>query len=284
MRRSPSPRGLVALALAAALSAAAASADAASTPVWRRSAVGVELSWWSTEQTGSVFPIVPFFHYEVSPDLFVDVDFGIAPQTGGRSLVIGSPDERFGTGNPMLGAHFARTVGGTVTWFAGVRAGFPLATFGELPADRANDLASAAYAHYDFYRWVPELVPIVVTAGFEAHPNKALWVRLPVSPILLVPTTDRRVFKGGFQARFEIEGQASYGLGGGAALQLVASDGFRTRDEDRLQTALEPYLVFDNDTVLLRFGLLVALDRPLGFGVEEGGVLTPRITLGGHLP
>src|SRR5204863_223471 len=82
-------------------------------------------------------------------------------------------------------------------------------------SDRANDLASAANAHGDFYRWVPELLPLVARFGLELQPTPGLWIRLPWELTALVPTTDRREVKGGLIARFEIEGQSKRGVGGG---------------------------------------------------------------------
>lgn len=265
---------------------ASAPAVAASTPVARRSAVGADVGWWSTERNGSVFATVPFVHYEIVPDLFLDFDVALAPQSGGQPISgLEGTGPRLGLGNPMLGAHYAASdAENEMTFFAGLRVGVPLATLGDLDSDRANDLASAASGHEDFYRWVPEVVPFVATAGFEAHPTRRLWLRMPVNVILLVPTTERREAKAGFSTRFEIEGQSRLGVGGGAALQLVLSDGFRTRREDRAQVALEPYFVFDNDRFFGRLGLLLAIDPPLGPGIAQGGVATTHMQFGGHLP
>ena len=101
--------------------------------------------------------------------------------------------------------------------------------------------------------------------------------------MVFIPTTSRRDGKGGFEARFEIEGVSPMGLGGGYALQVIGSNAFRTREEERVQLASEPYVVFDDDSLFFRLGLLLALNRPLGFALEEGGVLAPHLEVGGHL-
>jgi hypothetical protein len=275
---------LASIGLAAVIAVSAAPASAAKTPVARRSAVGVDLRWWSSENTGSVFPIEPFFHYEVIPDLFLDVDLAFAPQVGGISFAADDPGARFGLGNPTVGAHYAAsTAGEKMTWFAGLRVGLPLAQLGGLESDRANDLASAANAHGDFYRWVPELLPLVGRIGFEAQPRPGFWLRLPVDLMMLVPTTGRRELKGGMVTRFEMEGQSKGGVGGGGALQFVISNGFRTRRDDLAQIAIEPYFVFDNDRVFVRFGLILAVDEPLGPAFFDGGVLATDLRIGGHL-
>jgi hypothetical protein len=263
---------------------AASPAGAAETPVVRRTAVGADLRWWSSERGGSVFPMVPFVHYEVLAGLFVDGELAFAPQSGGGSI-LGQEgvSSRFGIGNPMLGVHYASSEEAT-TWFAGLRLGIPLATLGDLHSDRANDLASAASAHLEFYRWVPELFPIVATVGFETRPSRRLRLRLPIDLMLLPPTSEVRTFKQGVAARFEIEGQSNLGIGGGGALQIVVSDGFRTRQDDITQAALEPYFVYDNDRFFMRFGILFAIDNPLGPFLERGGVLATNFQIGAHLP
>jgi len=272
-----SARHLGALFVVLAMIGAATPARAAKTPVIRRSAVGVDFHWWSAERTGSVFPIVPYFHYEIIPDVFVDGDLAMAPQ-------VDEDARRFVFGNPTGGLHYASTTaGGALTWFVGLRAAAPVATAGDLDSDRAGDYASAASAHYDVYRWIPEMVPLLLTFGLEVNPVRALWLRLPITPMLYVPTTSRREGKAGVEARFEIEGISSIGLGGGYALQVIGSNAFRTRMEDRAQVATEPYLVFDNDTVISRLGILIAADPPLGLGFTEGGVVALHLEIGGHL-
>lgn len=270
-------------------------AEAGSTPVYRKTSFGLDFRWWNSEDGGAVFPLVPFAHYEVKPGLFVDLELAFAPQSGGRNFsgttyydpFNPEADEgisRFGLGNPMLGAHYSTgDKNSSASGFFGLRLGLPLASLGDLDSDRANDLASATYGHADFYRWVPELFPLVGTAGFEAHPKPGLWLRMPVDFMVLFPTSDRRVTKSGVVARFEIEGQSDVGWGGGGALQLVVSDGFRTRRDDIAQVAIEPYFIYDAEHFFLRFGVMTALDRPLGFGLSRGGVVSADMKIGGSL-
>lgn len=276
-------RGLSA-AVAAAMTLTSSGALAADPPP--RLVIGGDLRWWSGDTTGSVFPIVPFVHYEVVPRVVLDFDFPIAPQSGGRSFgaLEDEPKSRFGLGNPMLGAHVESAERGSpFVFLGGIRVGIPLASFGDVDSDRAGDLASAANAHADFYHWVPELFPMVASLGFEAHPSGGLWIRLPLEIMLLVPTTERRTVKTGISARFEMEGRGASGFGGGGALQLVVSDGFRTRREDTAQTSIEPYFIYDSGRFFVRFGIITALDRPLGFGLEKGGVISADLRVGGGL-
>jgi hypothetical protein len=83
----------------------------------------------------------------------------------------------------------------------------------------------------------------------------------------------------------ELEARATFGFGGGFHLQAVFlnddinHDG---NDNDVLQTAVEPYLVYEPIRwVYARAGLLIALDRALGFGFDQGKVATIRTAVGG---
>ncbi len=66
---------------------------------------------------------------------------------------------------------------------------------------------------------------------------------------------------------------------GGLRLQEVFT---LTADGDKIQTALEPFGVYQPEKSAFygRLGLLVALDRALGFGFEGGKVATLRLTAG----
>src|SRR5690348_16327384 len=100
--------GAVGAELAAFITLSSGAAEAASTHTTRRTWVGGDVRWWISENGGSVFPIVPFFHYEVVTGVFLDFDWPIAPQDGGRTFTEPyQPKSRFGLGNPMLGAHVA---------------------------------------------------------------------------------------------------------------------------------------------------------------------------------
>lgn len=277
-------RRLASIGLGLGVAASASPARTAETEGPRRIDLGADVRSWIGESTGAVFPIVPFFHYEVIPSLFLDLDLALAPQVGGAVSGVNEARTRIGLGNPTLGVRYETpSAVGRTSWFAGARVGFPLAAFGDLESDWANDLASAAGCHLDFYRWVPELMPLVGTVGFEARPTRGLRLRLPVDAMLLIPTTDRRETKAGVAARFEMDGRSQAGVGGGGALQIVISNGFRTREEDHAQTAMEPYFIFDDDRFFARFGVLIALDRPLGFGIEEGGVIAANLHIGGRI-
>lgn len=249
-----------------------ASAAAEAPPVERRRAVGIDSYVWAIP--GYTFVLAPFFHYEVASGLFADVDLAFAPTSGLNQAGVG-------LGNPTLGVHYAASdARSRLTRFLGVRVGLPLATAGNADSDFAGQFGSTASAYYDPYRFSVEHMPFIGLLGLELHPIAALWLRLPVEPMLLVPTAKQFALRLGVQSRFEIEGRGQNGAGGGLALQAVVGNLFPPgRTNDRAQLAVEPYFAFDNGTVIVRAGVLVAIDDPLG----PGGLMTGHFQLGAHL-
>jgi hypothetical protein len=83
-----------------------------------------------------------------------------------------------------------------------------------------------------------------------------------------------------FEIHNEIEARAQMGVGGGLHLQAV----FFTKDldNDSVQTAMEPYFVYEPIRgFYARAGVLVALDPQAGFGFNDDKVATIRLSLGG---
>ena len=71
---------------------------------------------------------------------------------------------------------------------------------------------------------------------------------------------------------------ASESFGFGLRLALVIA---ATSDaSDNVQVSFEPFLKFDIDQGFIRVGLLMNLDRPLGFAFDEGRVWALRTTIG----
>jgi hypothetical protein len=79
----------------------------------------------------------------------------------------------------------------------------------------------------------------------------------------------------------EFEGLSSGGVGGGlrfqAAIVLTGDDS----QDDKAQTALEPFFAYQKEKgFFARLGLLIALDGPYGFGLDERKLATLRLSLG----
>jgi len=271
MRRRPFARCLLPLTLAFLLGAPPA--WAAVTPITRRSAIGGDVYWWSARRSGSVIALVPFFHYEIVRNVYFDAQLPFAPYFG--------PTTSFGLGNPTAGAHYAASIfEDRITFFIGGRASIPLASVDSRGWQNANAAAATGLVYYDTYLWAIDYFPFGATAGIEANPVDPLWLRATVDPTFYVPTRRVRHFEGIIQNRFEAELQSAVGVGGGLGFQAVLEGIY---PGDNAQFAAEPFFSFDNDKFFLRAGLLVALDRPLGFGFDRGKVATLHINIGGDL-
>jgi hypothetical protein len=170
-------------------------------------------------------------------------------------------------------------MGGKLTWFVGGRGGIPLADVDTGNWQVANAYAGFAMALYDSYYWAPYL-PISGTGGVEWHPIDMLWVRASGDPIFYFPLRSSRDFEFVWQNRFEGVFENDSGIGGGLAIQAVVWDSGLPGDD--LQFSAEPFFSYDNDKFILRAGILLALDSPLGFGFRRGRVASPHVQIGGH--
>lgn len=247
-------------------------------PVAQRNAASAELGWNSSKRWGSSFSLVPELHYEVLQQIFLDAYLPIAWTFG---------NTRGGIGNPTIGAHYASTAG-KLTWFVGARISLPLASFHSAGYQVADEMAMWTHGGYDAFLWAPEYFPISATLGVEYRAADFLYVRASVDPFLLISTTgtdyvtsdsDPALAAGhasifGFQARLEGEARTAKGFGGGLGLQgvfqLTSSDGDAALlNDNRAQLALNPFVAYDDRPYFGRFGLLLALDAPLGFGFGQ---------------
>jgi len=122
------------------------------------------------------------------------------------------------------------------------------------------------------------VLPLFATGGLEWQ-LQPLFVRGSLEPLFFIPT-DGGDLAVGSQQRVEAELKANVGVGGGLALQAVTAF---TDAADRAQTSAEAFFSYDDaEDFFLRLGVLLALDEPLGFGFDEGKVLTVHLKLGGY--
>jgi hypothetical protein len=206
----------------------------------------------------------------VTRHIFLDADisWGVVGWRGDPKVV---------WGNPMLGAHYAGRLHRRITGYAGVAVGIPVGGASDSHAvDQLGAQAAAARALHDPYRFFPHSVPLVARAGLEAD-LAPVFLRADLSPGLIVDPfnalstgyadTGATV---GLRARFGLEG----GLRVRALFIFVGTD-------DRAQTSIEPFIGYsapERVGVYARYGVLVALDTPLG--VEGQGVVTHRFSIG----
>jgi hypothetical protein len=286
----------------AAAGVAAAAEDDRWLPKAQGSRAGVEFDWWSTRETNSLtWDIVG--QIQVARMLYIDVDipwaFQDAPVYFVRDgQVMSYRDGLWVFGNPAIGLHGARTLTDKIAFFAGGTLSLSSQPFREPVSDgptsgrdierrlvAARSAAGMNRAYADLHRFVPFAFFIRGRAGIELRVLPVLYYRVDLTPILVLSVGSEHHPDVSFEIHNEFEARAAFGLGGGIHLQAVLlSDDINrdNNDNDVLQTAMEPYVVYEPMRwFYARAGVLVALDRALGFGFDQDKVATIRVALGG---
>ncbi|HTN86394.1 MAG TPA: hypothetical protein VL242_21990 [Sorangium sp.] len=185
--------------------------------------------------------------------------------------------EGFFFGNPSIGLHYSASVLPMLMLVGGLAASLPIT---QDPSDGTKAAAAAALAvrgYFDSQRALLEHVPLRARGGIELRLIEAFHVRSDLVAVFAVPTDggDTEFF---IEQGNEAELRSLGGFGVGARLQAA----FPLTETDKLQLAAEPFVGVEPPTsgMYFRAGLLVALDEPLGFGLEQGKLATVRVALG----
>ncbi|WP_433935888.1 hypothetical protein AB3662_14310 [Sorangium cellulosum] len=196
----------------------------------------------------------------------------------GDAATVAPELEGFFFGNPSIGLHYVASVFPTLVLIGGLSASIPVT---QDPSDDTEAAAAAALAvrgYFDSQRALLEHVPLRARGGIELRPIEAFYVRSDLVAMFAIPTGDgeTEVF---IEHASEAELRSVGGFGVGARLQAA----FPLTQTDKVQLAAEPFLGVEPPTsgMYFRAGLLVALDEPLGFGLEQGKLATVRVALGG---
>lgn len=196
----------------------------------------------------------------------------------GDAATVAPELEGFFFGNPSIGLHYVASVFPTLMLIGGFTASIPVT---QDPSDDTEAAAAAALAvrgYFDSQRALLEHVPLRARGGIELRPIEAFYVRSDLVAMFAIPTGDAEteLF---IEHASEAELRSLGGFGVGARLQAA----FPLTQTDKVQLAAEPFLGLEPPTsgVYFRAGLLVALDEPLGFGLEQGKLATVRVALGG---
>ncbi|WP_437625548.1 hypothetical protein [Sorangium sp. So ce1151] len=180
-------------------------------------------------------------------------------------------------GNPSIGLHYSASVLPMMMLIGGLSASLPIT---QDPSDDTKAAAAAALAvrgYFDAQRALLEHVPLRARGGIELRLIEAFHVRSDLVAVFAIPTDggDTELF---IEQGNEAEVRSLGGFGVGARLQAA----FPLTETDKLQLAAEPFVGVEPPTagMYFRAGLLVALDEPLGFGLEQGKLATVRVALG----
>ncbi|WP_437736877.1 hypothetical protein [Sorangium sp. So ce1335] len=186
--------------------------------------------------------------------------------------------EGFFFGNPSIGLHYVASIFPMMMLVGGISASIPIT---QDPSDDTEAAAAAARAvrgYFDAQRTLLEHVPLRARGGIELRPIEAFYVRSDLVAMFAIPTGDgeTEIF---VEHASEAELRSVGGFGVGARLQAA----FPLTQTDMLQLAAEPFVGVEPPTsgLYFRAGLLVALDEPLGFGLDQGKLATVRVALGG---
>ncbi len=272
-----------------ALATGAGAQEGAWIPKAQGNRIGGDIDLWPTDNASTVaFGIVGQFRIAKTAYLDFDVPFAVWDYR-----VPGLRDRRstFVFGNPTVGAHWADTLNDKVS----AHAGGSLTISTHIDDDRiiidpdtiehygARGALTYSRAFADVHRFVPDRVVLRGKGGLEIRIANPVYYRLDLVPVLLLPVGDpapRTDFL--LEVHNEFEFRSRKGIGGGVHLQTVflATDSF-TRN-DAFQAAIEPYFAYEPlRGFYARLGILVALDEPLGFGLNENRLATFRVSLGG---
>ncbi|KYF51904.1 hypothetical protein BE04_18820 [Sorangium cellulosum] len=196
----------------------------------------------------------------------------------GDAATVAPELEGFFFGNPSIGLHYVASVFPTLMVIGGLSASIPIT---QDPSDDTAAAAAAALAvrgYFDAQRTLLEHVPLRARGGVELRPIEAFYVRSDLVAMFAIPTADgeTEVF---IEHASEAELRSLGGFGVGARLQAA----FPLTRTDKVALAAEPFVGVEPPTsgLYFRAGLLVALDEPLGFGLEQGKLATVRVALGG---
>lgn len=277
--------GLVLSAISFAFSAPAEADDW--TPKRQGNRIGGEIDWWPYENPGDrrtyhVASLGVVGQFGIARNLYIDFDAPFA--------LLSAPGDDYATlGNPSVGVHWAKTFTDTVSVFAG--GSLTMATQVIDRVDNDPDTFEAFYtraaassmrAYADIHRFSSSYFFMRGIGGVELHPIPVLYYRGELALLLAIPVGDivpDTEFV--IEVHNEIEFRSRKGIGGGLHIQsvLFATD---INANENAQSALEPYFVYEPVRgFYARVGTLVALDRPLGFGLDRGRLFVIKASLGG---
>ena len=144
-------------------------------------------------------------------------------------------------------------------------------------------LAGSSRAFIDLDRFVPETLALHPKGGVEVSAGRIFFYRGEIGTPIFIP------LDGGdgdfiFDTAHEFEVRVGPGIGGGGRLSLFADAGHAGDPGDHFQSAIEPYFVYEpfgRKGFFVRAGILLALDRPLGFAFDRNGLAAFRVAAGG---
>lgn len=253
--------------------------------------------WFATSRAGGFVDIWPTqdrtaamfgaeLQFRVARNVYLDISItgafaGVSQADGGFSS--------FAYGNPTIGAHYAGSPTRNFSFFVGGLLTVPLLHDPDYEVATAAVLAAPIRGYYDADRLLPGHMAVRAMAGLEWNFVEPLYLRAELRPVVYLPTRNSPGFNLRNEAELfiehavEFEGRFRNGFGMGMRLQAVA---FPTLDGnfDQAQVVFEPFIALTPKRrgFFMKLGFPIALDEPLGWGMDRDKLATGRIILGGQ--
>ncbi|MBK8259382.1 MAG: hypothetical protein IPK82_42845 [Polyangiaceae bacterium] len=237
--------------------------------------------WPAEDLTAVMFGAELQFHLRKSVYLDVSVSGAVAEN------FFTSREVRFAYGNPTIGAHYAGQVTRNFHFFVGGTFTLPFLHDPDVDVVGAAYYPSLMRGFYDYDRFAVGSMALRAMGGFEWNFIEPFSLRAELRPVIHIRTRDTfgtpladdaELF---IEHAAEFEGRFNNGFGLGARIQAV---GVVTEGGDQAQVMFEPFLALTPKKrgFYMKLGFPLALDQPLGFGLDRDKLATGRIALGGQ--
>lgn len=254
-------------------------------PDSHREGAGADIWLWALPHA-DFLSTAPVFFLDVEPvdDFWIDVWMP-------WNMAVGDPypgdDIIGGVGNPSIQFRYGPKMGIT-RWWVGGGIGVPLAAIDDPNSEFhvANLYGAYSMGLYNSFLWF-DYLPLWATGGADIRVVDFMSVQISGEPMLFFDIDDDYgdTVEFGLQTKAGVEFRdPGSGVGGGIHLKFfwLPTEG---PDAGPFQASLHPFFAYTGDVFFLRFGLLFALDEPLGpFFDDDFGphVFSQQLVLGGQ--
>jgi hypothetical protein len=257
-------------------------------PWFAASRAGGYVDVWPAESfTGVLFGAE--LQLRVAKRVFLDIS--ISGAAAEHDSLIGSDDIELAYANPTIGAHYAGDVTRNFHFFVGGTLTPPFLHDPDGSVAAAAITTAGIRGYYDLDRLLPGHMAVRAMAGFEWNFVEPLYLRAELRPVVYIPTRNSIFGIDGrneadllIEHAAEFEGRFRNGFGMGLRLQAVALPTIDAPGADQAQVVFEPFLTVTpkRKGFFMRLGFPIALDSPLGWGLDTNKLAAGRIHLGGQ--
>ena len=182
-------------------------------------------------------------------------------------------------GHPFVGAHLAARLSPTSAFFFGLGFGIPVQGTLSEGGYLAASIAGSIRGYQELHRFVPNQFPLRFRGGIEIT-AKPFYLQADLAPSFLISIDSLQSTVVTLDQGTNAGVRTGFGLLAGLRIQ---ESFFLTTADDRVQTALEPFVGYESPAksgLTARYGLLMPLDGVEGFAFDKGKLLTHRFSVG----